>query len=171
MRLRVLRGGVRQVRQNSPRDVEEEQCGKEEYAKAIHDAPSSGAKAEYLQKFALTWVREKKWAEADKAYRDAAQKAHAMEQWVWEARAYRMMAMYQPDQAVANQYLDQADVLLMAKKDALSKTDLDEEHARILRVRVERNLPAIPKSAAISPASPARPTCRFRSRFSRARRL
>jgi Tfp pilus assembly protein PilF len=126
----------------------EEEKARTEYAKAIHDAPSSGAKAEYLQKFALTWVREKKWAEADKAYRDAAQKAHAMEQWVWEARAYRMMAMYQPDQAVANQYLDQADVLLMAKKDALSKTDLDEEHARILRVRVERNLPANPKSAA-----------------------
>jgi tetratricopeptide (TPR) repeat protein len=126
----------------------EEEKARAEYAKAIHEAPSSGVKAEYLQKLALTWVREKKWAEADKAYRDAAQKAHSMEQWVWEARAYRVMAMYQPDQAVANQYLDQADALLMAKKDTVAKADLDEEHARILRVRVERNLSTSPKSPA-----------------------
>jgi tetratricopeptide (TPR) repeat protein len=131
----------------------DEEKARSEYTKAIHDAPSSGVKAEYLQKYALTWVREKKWAEADKAYRDAAEKSHAMEQWVWEARAYRMMAMYQPDQAVANQYLDQANALLIAKKDAVSKTDLDEEHARILRVRVERNLPANPKSAPQSAAA------------------
>jgi tetratricopeptide (TPR) repeat protein len=124
----------------------DEEKARAEYAKAIHEAPSSGVKAEYLQKFALTWVREKKWAEADSAYRDAAEKAHSMEQWVWEARAYRIMAMYQPEQAVANQYLDHGDALLMAKKDAISKTDLDEEHARILRVRIERNLPANPKS-------------------------
>lgn len=126
----------------------EEEKARAEYLKAIHEAPSSGVKVEYLQKYALTWVREKKWAEADKAYRDAAEKSHAMEQWVWEARAYRIMAMYQPEQVVANQYLDQADALLMAKKDAVSKTDLDEERARILRVRVERNLSTNSKSPA-----------------------
>ena len=126
----------------------DEEKARAEYAKAIHEAPGSGIKAEYLQKLALTWVREKKWAEADKAYRDAAEKAHAMEQWVWEARAWRIMAMYQPDATVANQDLDQADALLSAKRDAISKTDLDEEHARILRVRVERNLPANRKDAA-----------------------
>jgi tetratricopeptide (TPR) repeat protein len=124
----------------------EEERARVEYAKAVHEAPSSGVKAEYLQKLALTWIREKKLAEADKAYRDAAEKAHNMEQWVWEARAYRIMAMYQSDQAVANKYLDQADALLTAKKDAVAKADLDEEHARILRVRVERNLPN-PKAA------------------------
>lgn len=126
----------------------EEEKARAEYLKAIHEAPSSGVKAEYMQKYALTWVREKKWAEADKAYRDAAQKSHATEQWVWEARAYRMMAMYQPEQVVANQYLDQADGLLMAKKDAVSKTDLDEERARILRVRIERNLSTNSKAPA-----------------------
>ncbi|HEY6272954.1 MAG TPA: tetratricopeptide repeat protein [Terriglobales bacterium] len=126
----------------------EEEKARAEYAKAIHEAPGSGVKAEYIQKLALTWVREKKWAEADKAYRDAAEKAHGMQQWVWEARAYRIMAMYQPELAVANQYLDRADALLMEKKDAVAKADLDEEHARILRVRVERNLPTNPKLAA-----------------------
>lgn len=128
----------------------EEARARAEYTKAIREAPSSGLKAEYSQKLALTWVREGKLAEADKAYLDAAEKARAMEQWVWEARAYRMMAMYLPDSAVANKYLEQADAMLAARKDSVAKADLDEEHARILRVRVERNLPASPNAAAQS---------------------
>jgi tetratricopeptide (TPR) repeat protein len=125
----------------------DEERARAEYAKAIHEAPSSGLKAEYLQKSALTYVREKKYAAADKAYIEAAQKAHAMEQWVWEARAYRCMAMYQSDSALANKYLDQADALLAQREGVVAKVDLDEEHARILRVRVERNLPANAKAA------------------------
>jgi tetratricopeptide (TPR) repeat protein len=124
----------------------QEERARAEYAKAIHDAPSSGLKAEYLQKSALTWVRQGKLGEADKAYRDAAEKARAMEQWLWEARAYRMMAMYHPDVAAANKYLDQADTMLMAKKDSVAKADLAEEHARILRARLERNLPTSSKA-------------------------
>ena len=130
----------------------DQQRARQEYAKAVHDAPYSGAKAEYLQKFALTWVREKKYDEADKAYRDAAEKAKSMEQWVWEARAYRMMAMYQADSSVANQELDQAEKELDAHRKDLDKVDFDEERAHILRVRVEHNLPAGPKSP-ISPAA------------------
>jgi tetratricopeptide (TPR) repeat protein len=45
----------------------EEERARAEYAKAIHEAPSSGLKAEYLQKSALTFIREKKHAEADRA--------------------------------------------------------------------------------------------------------
>lgn len=123
----------------------EEEKAREEYAKAIHDAPFAGLKAEYMQKLALTWVREGKLAEADKAYLDASEKARAMEQWVWEARAYRVMAMYQPDTAVANKDLEQAEAKLAARKDSIDKADLDEERARILRARVERNLPTGPK--------------------------
>jgi Tfp pilus assembly protein PilF len=133
----------------------QEERARAEYAKAIHDAPSSGLKAEYLQKFALTWIREGKLGQADKAYLDAAEKARAMEQWVWEARAYRMMAMYQPDGALANKYLDQADAMLTARKDSVAKADLEEEHARILRARLERNLTASPKAAAQSAVAEA----------------
>ncbi|HEY6306754.1 MAG TPA: tetratricopeptide repeat protein [Candidatus Angelobacter sp.] len=133
----------------------QEETARAEYMKAIHDAPSSGLKAEYLQKLALTWIRENKLAEADKAYLDAAEKARTMEQWVWRARAYRIMAMYQPDPATANKDLDQADAILTAKKDSVAKADLEEEHARILRVRVERNLPASPKPAVQSAAADA----------------
>lgn len=126
----------------------QEKRARAEYAKAIHDAPGSGLKAEYLQKSALTWIREGKLGEADKAYLDAAEKARAMEQWVWEARAYRIMAMYQADAAIANKYLDQADATLRARKDSVAKADMEEEHARILRARLERNLPVSSKAAA-----------------------
>jgi tetratricopeptide (TPR) repeat protein len=110
---------------------------REEYAKAIHEAPSNGLKAEYLQKSAMTWLRDQKYDDADKAYRQAAEHAHAMGQWVWEARAYRIMAMYQADHDTAVKELDQAESVLAANKDAVAKADLDEERARILRVRLE----------------------------------
>ena len=118
----------------------EEAQARKEYEKAIHDAPSNGAKAEYQQKQALTYVREKKYAEADVAYLDAAAKAHTMEQWIWEARAHRVMAMYEPDQAAGMKNLDQADALLAAASGKVAQLDLGEEKAQILRVRAERAL-------------------------------
>ena len=115
----------------------QEERAREEYAKAIHEAPGNGLKAEYLQKSAMTYLRDQKYDEADKAYRQAAESAHAMGQWVWEARAYRIMAMYQADHDTAAKELDQAESVLAANKDAVAQADLDEERARILRVRVE----------------------------------
>lgn len=111
---------------------------REEYAKAIHDAPSDGLKAEYLQKSAMTYVRARQWAEADKAYLEAAEKARAMKQWIWEARAYRVMAMYERDQAMATANLAKAEALLAERKDLVAQADLDEEQARVWRVRAER---------------------------------
>lgn len=113
-----------------------------EYAKAVHEAPSSGLKAEYLQKSAMTYVREGQLDAADKAFMDAAQKAHNMEQWLWEARAYRIMAMYTPDAAKASQNLAHAEELLAAHKDIVDQADLNEEAAHIWRVRAERAVAA-----------------------------
>ncbi len=118
----------------------EEEQARTEYEKAIQEAPSNGVKAEYLQKLALTYVREKKYAEADTAYLDAAAQAHAMKQWIWEARAHRVMAMYEPDQAAAMKNLDRADALLAQASRSVSQLDLNEEKAHVLRVRVERAL-------------------------------
>ncbi|HMC32628.1 MAG TPA: tetratricopeptide repeat protein [Candidatus Angelobacter sp.] len=115
----------------------QEERAREEYAKAVHEAPGNGIKAEYMQKAAMTWLREQKFDEADKAYREAAENAHAMGQWVWEARAHRIMAMYQHDHALAEAELDRAEAILVERRDAVAKADLDEERARILRVRVE----------------------------------
>ncbi len=126
----------------------QEEQARAEYAKAIQQAPSDGVKAEYLQKLALTYVRQKKYADADQAYLEAATKAHATEQWIWEARAHRVMAMYEADQASALKNLDQADAVLAAKRGAFAKVDLDEEKAQILRVRVERAVESGDRAAA-----------------------
>jgi len=118
----------------------DEEQARKEYEKAIEQAPGNGAKAEYLQKLALTYVREKKYALADVAYLDAAARARAMEQWIWEARAHRVMAMYEPDPSAALKNLDQAATLLTAASGKVAQLDLDEEKAHVLRVRVERAL-------------------------------
>ena len=128
----------------------QEEQARVEYAKAIHDAPSDGLRAEYLQKSALTYIREKKYDEADKAYLEAAAKAHAMGQWVWEARAHRVMAMYEADSAAAMKNLEQAESILAENKAAVAHVDLDEEQAKILRVRVERSLASGNEAAARS---------------------
>jgi len=47
------------------------------------------------------------------------------------------MAMYQADHDLASKELDQAESVLAGNKDAVAQADLDEERARILRVRVE----------------------------------
>jgi tetratricopeptide (TPR) repeat protein len=111
---------------------------REEYAKAVHDAPSDGLRAEYLQKSAMTYVRARQFDKADEAFLDAAEKAHAMQQWVWEARAYRIMAMYGLNQDAAAKNLEKAEALLAARTGAVAQADLDDELARIWRVRTER---------------------------------
>jgi tetratricopeptide (TPR) repeat protein len=126
----------------------EEAQARKEYEKAIQQAPSDGVKAEYMQKLALTYVREKKYAEADAAYLDAATKARKMEQWIWEARAYRVMAMYEPDQAAAMKNLDRAELLLGAASGKVAPLDLQEERAHLLRVRLERVVAAGDTAAA-----------------------
>ena len=115
---------------------------REEYAKAIHEAPGNGLKAEYMQKSAMTWLREQKFDEAGKAYAEAADSAETMGQWVWEARAYRIMAMFERDHATAAAQLGRAESILTQKADVVAKSDLDEERARILRVRVEQAVAA-----------------------------
>ena len=70
----------------------------------------------------------------------AAAKARSMEQWIWEVRAHRVMAMYEPDHVAAMKNLDQAEALLSAASGKVAQIDLQEEKAHILRVRAERSL-------------------------------
>jgi tetratricopeptide (TPR) repeat protein len=119
-----------------------EEQARKEYEKAIEQAPSEGIRAEYLQKLALTYVREKNYAGADHAYHEAAAKARATKQWLWEARAHRVMAMYEPDQAAAMRNVDETLALLAAAKGKVALVDLEEEKARALRVRADRKLAA-----------------------------
>jgi tetratricopeptide (TPR) repeat protein len=116
----------------------DEERARTEYAKAIQEAPGNGLKAEYLQKSAMTYLRDRQYEQANQAFLHAAEQSYAMEQWVWEARAHRIMAMYQPDSSTALKQLERAEHILAARKGFVAQSDLDEETARIWRVRVER---------------------------------
>ena len=86
---------------------------------------------------AMTWVREGKFDEADKLFQKVAQTAHAKEQDLQEAQAYRHLAEYQIDDKAALKYLHDAEESL-EHRSTISKSDKDEELSRILRIRTVR---------------------------------
>jgi tetratricopeptide (TPR) repeat protein len=108
-----------------------------EYAKAVAMAPGIGDKADFLLRSAMTYVRERKFEDADKAFMRAIEHAHAQSLALWEARGHRMMAMYAPRDEVAMKHLGEAAAALQTGVN-ISQSDLLEERARILRVRAGR---------------------------------
>ena len=116
----------------------DQESARAEFQKAIEAATSNSTKVDYMLRSALTYVREKRFEDADKAYADAAAKAHDYALISWEARAHRLMAMYQPDAATALKHLDEAQTVISAKSN-LAQSTIDQEKARILRARAERN--------------------------------
>jgi tetratricopeptide (TPR) repeat protein len=86
---------------------------------------------------ATTWVREGKYAEADKEFADIAQTAHAKGLHLGEAKAFRHMAEYQSDDQVALKDLKLAEDALH-HPGTITASDRDEETSRILRNRVVR---------------------------------
>jgi hypothetical protein len=115
----------------------QQEAARHEFARAIEISPTVSDQSDYRLRSALTFVREKKYNEADRAYMAAAATAHAAGLRLWEARAHRMAAMYQPDAGAAVTHLDQAEAAL-GYKSGVSKASLADELARTLRVRVER---------------------------------
>lgn len=108
-----------------------------EYEKAIRFAKNEADRLIYSMQSAMTWVREGKFAEADKAFLEIATTAHAKEQDLQEAQAYRHLAEYQADDNAALKYLAQAEDAL-SHRASISKSDKDEELSRILRNRAVR---------------------------------
>jgi tetratricopeptide (TPR) repeat protein len=106
-----------------------------EYDKAIRYSHNEADRLLYSMQKALTWLREGKYADADKAFLEIAQTAHAKEQDLQEAQAYRNMAEYQTDHAVALKYLKLAEDALHHLA-TISTSDRNEEMSRILRHRV-----------------------------------
>ena len=92
-----------------------QEAARAEFAKAVEMSPNEAAKTDYRLRLALTYVREKKFVDADKACTEAATLAHASGLWVWEARAHRTVAMYQPDLGLASKHLDQAEAVLQKR--------------------------------------------------------
>jgi hypothetical protein len=108
-----------------------------EYDKAIRYAHNEADRLDYSMQKAMTWVRDGKFSEADKQFQRIAQTAHAKDQDLREAQAYRHLAEYQTDDKVALKYLQDAEES-MAHSGAISKNDKDEELSRILRNRAVR---------------------------------
>jgi tetratricopeptide (TPR) repeat protein len=108
-----------------------------EYDKAIRFAHNEADRLEYSMQRAMTFVRDGNYAEADKLYQEIAATAHAKEQDLQEARAYRHMAEYQTDDGVALKDLKLAEDALHHLA-TISPSDRDEEMSRILRNRAVR---------------------------------
>jgi tetratricopeptide (TPR) repeat protein len=108
-----------------------------EYDKAIRFAHNEADRLSYTMQKAMTWVRDGKFTEADKLFLEVAETAHAKEQDLQEAQAYRHLAEYQTDDNVALKYLQDAEDAL-GHQSAVAKSDKDEEMSRILRNRTVR---------------------------------
>ena len=118
-----------------------EEQARTEYDKAIPRAHNTGDQFDYSMQKAMTWVREQKFAEADKAFQDVAEAAHRQGYALQEAQAHRRMAQYQPDDVLALKYLDAAEAAIWHDEN-VTQSDRDEERSRILRYRVVRALHA-----------------------------
>ena len=108
-----------------------------EYDKAIRFAKNEADRLSYQMQKAMTWVRDGKFAEADKLFQEIAQTANAKEQNLQEAQAYRQLAEYQAQDSVALKYLQQAQDAL-AQNSTVSQSDKADEISRILRIRTVR---------------------------------
>lgn len=110
-----------------------------EYDKAIRFAHNEADRLTYEMQKAMTWVRDGNFAQADKLFQEIALTAHAKDQDLQEAQAYRQLAEYQADDATALKYLQQAEDSL-AHNLTITRNDRDEETSRILRVRAVRSV-------------------------------
>jgi tetratricopeptide (TPR) repeat protein len=108
-----------------------------EYDKAIRYAHNEADRLSYTMQKAMTWVRDGKFSEADAMFLDVATTAHAKEQDLQEAQAYRHLAEYQSDDKAALKYLQSAEEAL-GHRSTISMSDRDEELSRILRTRTVR---------------------------------
>src|ERR1700676_4221414 len=75
-----------------------------EYDKAIRFAQNEADRLSYGIQKAMTFVRDGKFAEADRLLQEIAQTAHAKEQDLQEAQAYRQGGEYQSDYNAALNY-------------------------------------------------------------------
>jgi tetratricopeptide (TPR) repeat protein len=114
-----------------------EEQARAEYDKAIRFAHNEGDRLSYSMQRAMTWVRDGKYAEADRDFLEIAETAHAKGQDLQEAQAYRHMAEYQANDNAALNHLKLAEEALHHLA-TISPLDRDEELSRILRNRAVR---------------------------------
>jgi Flp pilus assembly protein TadD len=115
----------------------EEQAARQQYSLAIAQAENESERLQNELQSASTFVRERRFVEADQAFRATAQAAHEEGFALLEADAFRMMGCYAPYVGSANEALAAAEQALAAAP-GVSPGDRDEELAQILRVRAVR---------------------------------
>jgi len=125
----------------------DEERARAEYLRCNQQAEISEDKILCRLQYPVTYVWEKNYRAADQAFDSAAQWAHEHDLGFAEAQAHRMMAMYQEDDSVALKHLDRAAASLNEHA-SVSKSDYQDETARILRWRVTRAMHAGDKNTA-----------------------
>ncbi|MBZ5510715.1 MAG: tetratricopeptide repeat protein [Acidobacteriia bacterium] len=125
----------------------DEERARAEYRRCNQHAEMSEDRILCRLQYPITYVWEKDYRAADQAFESAAQWAHVHDLGFAEAQAYRMMAMYQEDDSVALKHLERAAAALNEHA-SVSRSDHQDETARILRWRVTRALHAGDKNTA-----------------------
>ena len=127
----------------------EQEKARAEYNKAAQMAESDSDRVDATTQWAISYVRDKKFAEADRAFGAAAEKAHHGGLGRQEAAAHRMMATYQEKPEEQLQHLEAAETVLMEKHN-LAASDMEQERARILRWKAAPSLLTLKNGKAIT---------------------
>ena len=114
-----------------------QQQARVEYDKAIAQAHNDADRIDYMMQKALTYVRDNNFAEADKAFDEAANRAHTQGLDLQESQAHQRMSEYQTEDSAALHHLEAAEKALSCRQD-LPVTDANQQLARILRLRAVR---------------------------------
>ena len=86
----------------------QEDKARAQYDIAIQHAYTRAYAVEWKLRWAATYLREKRFSDADAAFQVAAKMAHENSVGILEAEAYRMMALYHKDEASSKQWLQKA---------------------------------------------------------------
>jgi tetratricopeptide (TPR) repeat protein len=113
----------------------DEERARAEYLRCNEQAEMSEDKILCRLQSPATYVWEKNYRAADEAFEKTAKWAHEHDLGFAEAQAHRLMAMYQDNDAAALKHLERAAAVL-DEHGSVSKSDRQEELARILRWRV-----------------------------------
>jgi len=114
---------------------------RQEYTRALLFVKSENDRVEYELRSAVTWIRENNHKQVDDSLHEVARHAHHVGLARLEAEANRIMAMSAPDLSDANHHLRAAEHAL-TEGHVVSKADLEEERALILKVAAIRSAQA-----------------------------
>src|SRR5947208_3970275 len=115
----------------------EEDRARAQYEIAIQHAYTKAYAVMWKLRWAATYLREKRFNDADAAFQAAAKMAHENSVAALESEAYRIMAMYQQDEAAASRWLQKAREVLDHPHDT-SRNARQQALASIYRITIYR---------------------------------